>query len=171
MIRDIELKQIQKYAQGLGIEFQWKPYVPRSRQSATWSLDGSTIEAFYEKRKSKTMLILDIVHELGHHHWWLANDRTIDAATDKAIGLENDRKPKEILDKEHRRLLYIMERDSADYHEYVYDQLQLKIPKYKLLAERDLSNWMYYRYYITGKFPTRKSGKRKRRELMNKYNV
>lgn len=165
-IRDEEIKRLEHYCKALGIQVYWKSYVPHSHVGAEWVDDGSEITIYYRKNESKLKLILKLVHELGHHLGWVHAGRTHDLATNQAL---YDQDQDMILNKEERKLIYITERDDAQYRKKIYDEVGLKIPLHIFYTDIDLDTWIYYRYYVTGKFPTYKSIAKKKKELMEKY--
>lgn len=160
---DLEIKRVIKYAEGLGIKVSFQDY-KRGDGAAEWHTDGSQIIMYVWPRKSKTMILLDFIHELAHHHSYVNNRR------------RENQKINSILEKNdfertryQRKLLYEMERDDSEFQEAIFDSLALKIPKYKMYVEKDLSNWIYYRYYQAGDWPTGKEVRAKRKELNKKY--
>lgn len=165
-IRDEELKRITHYAKGLGIKLFFKPYVRGSHTGAEWITDGSEITIYHRPKESKTNLILKAVHELAHHIAWVHAGRTVDLDTDQALMDEDDNLE---LTREQRKLIYLTEKNDADYRESIFNEIGLKIPKYIFLADLALDIWIYQRYYISGKFPTYKSISRKRKELRTRY--
>lgn len=160
-IRQKELKRVEKYAQGLGIKITYKKQGPKDPE-ADWALDGSEITVYLRNRQSTTQIILDIIHELGHHMFWVYKNRTIPISLDQALGKE---KPT----KKEREAIYQDELNGAAYHLLIYKELGLKIPQWKVEVERDLSLEMYKFFYKTGDFPKTKWKKEKKKELVNKY--
>lgn len=168
-VRDQELKRLIHYAKGLGIKVTLTPH-KKHGPVATWIVDGSAIELFYRTRTSKTLLIFNFIHELAHHMAWVYNGRREDLKTNQALFAEAERKESDpVISKSQRKLIYICERDDAAYREQVYQEVGIKIPRYKFNADKELDIWIYYRYYVTGGFPTIVSIKKKKRELLEKH--
>ena len=160
-IRDEELKRVEKYAQGLGIKISYKKY-KRGGDQAAWTVDGSEIELFLRNSDSKTQIILDLIHELGHHMHWIYNNRKIPIKLDIALGRENPT-------KKQRQEIYKDEINGAQYHLVIFKELGLKIPEWKVELERDLQLWIYKKFYVTGKWPTKKERLLVKKELTFKY--
>jgi hypothetical protein len=160
-IRDEELKRIEKYAQGLGIKVTYKKQGPQDPE-ADWAVDGSEITVYLRNRQSKTHIILDLIHELGHHMYWVHNDRKIPIKLDTALSRENPT-------KKQRKAILEDEQNGALYHLLIYKELGLKIPEWKVIVERDIQLEIYKYYYRNGDFPTVKERKIMRKKLNEKY--
>jgi hypothetical protein len=156
-----ELDRIIKYAQSMGISVIFKPR-PRNWHKAEWVTDGSEITIFTSARESYTSKILDLVHELAHHRAFVSKKRKISSYIENVFMKADDTTP---LTKTERRIIWKEERDDSKWQEVIYNELNLKIPLYKLYLERDISNWVYKQYYVRGKFPTYKELRLKRKEL------
>lgn len=163
-----EFKRMIKYAEGLGVKVHIKPR-KRNDDAAYWTLDGTEITILRRKRDSITTLMLSLIHELGHHVSWIMNGRKYNKRLDKALDSGENLKKGQILAKKHRKVIYEDEKFDSQYHEVIYNELNLKFPKYKVMAEMELSNWGYYIYYQTGKDPTKKEFSIKQRELRKKW--
>lgn len=162
-----ELTRLVKYAEGLGIKVLFLNK-KKNDPSAEWTMDGSEIRLYKYKNDTLTNQILSAIHELGHHLSWVNRGRKDDINVHRAIDAM-DRAGDKPISKSKRKVIYEMEKFDSQYHEIIYNELGLKIPKYKMLAERDLSNWGYKVYYLTGKDPTQTEFKIKRKELRLKY--
>lgn len=156
-----ELRRVEKYAEGLGIKIVYKKQ-RRSDPEAAWSVDGSEITVYLRNRQSTTQIILDLIHELGHHIHWVYNNRKIPLELDKALGKESHTK------KDREKILYD-EINGGQYHLIIYNELGLKIPKWKVEVERDLAIESYKYYYKNNEEIPRKLVKEKRIELIKKY--
>jgi hypothetical protein len=161
-----ELKRVIKYAEGLGIKVTIKKALPTS-PDAEWSTDGTEIWAYTRSTKSLTRLILDLLHELAHHMAFVYNNRIVPPHKHAVLRKADEQESK--LTKRERRSIYIDELHDSYYQEIVFNELNLKIPKYKMFVERDLSNWIYHEFYITGNYPNQKDTRLKRKELVKKY--
>ena len=168
-IRDREIERIVKYANGLGVKVIWKKY-KRGDDGASWHLDGSAIEMYVWPDKSKTQIILDFIHELGHHMAWVYSGRKNDLKTDRAYELDGARGKKDPpISKAQRKIIYEAEKYDSQYRDQIFKELGIKIPKYRLDADKEYDFWIYRRYYLTGKIPTEKEMRVKRRELIEKH--
>lgn len=162
-IRDQELKRVEQYAAGLGIKVKYKKQGPKDPE-ADWSIDGTEITVYLRNRQSTTQIILDIIHELGHHQHWVYSNRTIPISLDNALSKENHT-------KKDRLAIYNDELNGAAYHLMIYKELGLKIPQWKVEVERDLSLEMYKHFYLKGDFPTTRWKNKKKKELVLKYKI
>lgn len=169
-VRDKELYRLIKYAQGLGVKVTLKVIPPNSNNhdAATWSTDGSEIEVFYSEQTSKTIIILNLVHELGHHLWFIyKKKRTPDLKFDEAIEISNreTQAPKKI-----RKKILQVEREGIKYWDTIVIDTDIKIPRWKIEKTKEFDIWQYELYHETGKFPTYKERKNKKIELNLKHN-
>lgn len=169
-IRDEEIKRLEKYAQGLGTKIKYEKY-KRGDPGAMWVIngDGTTeLTCYVWPRQSKIKLILNIVHELGHHLAWVYSNRTENPKTFDAFHKEDLRKkdtdPK--LPKKERKLIYLSEKEDAKYRDSVWHEVGIKIPKWKLDMDKELDIWGYKMYYLRGNHPNIKEIYAKKRELM-----
>lgn len=159
--RDQELKRVEKYAQGLGIKITYKKQGKKDPE-AEWTIDGTEITVYLRNRQSKTQIILDLIHELGHHMAWVYRGRKTPIKLDTALGRENPT-------KKQRQAILEDEKDGAEYHVIIYKELGLSIPQWKVELERDLQLEMYNIYYKTGNFPKVKERKEIRKRLRSKH--
>lgn len=171
MIRDDEIKRLIKYAEGLGTKVVISSAdIP---DSAAWTTDGSRIEIYKKSQRSKTELILSLIHEIGHHLWFIhERDRNPDLKFDEALDRQNffeEDVYKTPPPKKMREKIYKVERDSAEYWEIIYKDTGLKIPIWKLQVAKELDVWIYEVYYQTGHFPSAKAKLEKKKELVKKY--
>jgi hypothetical protein len=160
-VRDEELQRLEQYALGLGTKIKYKKHT-RGDPGAQWILcqDGSNeIEVFIWPGQSKTKVILNIVHELGHLLAHVYRNRTEDPKTFEAFYQEDKRKKATdpALPKEQRKLIFLAEKADAKYREYVWHEVGIKIPQWKLMLDIDLDIFVYKCYYLTGELP--KSGR------------
>ena len=173
-IRDEELRRLEKYAEGLGAKIKYRTHKGGHNAGAEWVLseDGTTeIFVYTWPGQSKTTLILNICHELAHHMAWVYRNRTEDTRTFEAFYKEDLRKkwtdPK--LPKEERRLIYLGEKKDAEYRHNIWHEVNIKIPKWKLIVDIKLDNFVYRWYYEKGNTPTIKQITAKYKELRSKY--
>jgi len=160
--RDEELKRLVKYAQAMNVRVSFKPQ-HNVDADADWTTDGKEINIYDSSKKSKVFLILCLIHEIGHHCQFIhGNDRKVDAKLDEALASEEEK-------KSYRKRIYDWEVKGTGWWESIYKDADLKFPIYKLYIERDSDLWMYQTYYETGKFPTKKDKREKRKELKRKY--
>lgn len=161
-IRQQELKRIEMYAKSLGIKVSYKKQGPKDPE-ADWTLDGTEITVYLRNRQSTTQIILDIIHELGHHQHWIYSNRTIPISLDKALSKEHK------LTKKDREAIYQDEVNGAAYQLLIYKELGLLIPQWKVEVERDLQLEIYKYYYKNNDLPVAKWKSQKKKELILKY--
>ena len=163
-VRDTEIKRLEQYAKGLGIIVEYKqPYKYGPR--ASWNASPPTIILHTYSGTSKTQLILNFLHELGHHMDYVHNHnrKTVDKI-DNAWTQENNN---EKLSKEDRLIIYNDEKSAASYRKVIAHELDLKVSQKKIDLDIDLDMFTYYTYYMKGNFPTRAETRAKAKELKN----
>lgn len=161
-IRDEEIKRLIKYSEGLNLPVKWVERTPYSDDPGAMviSHDGvpECLEMYVWPGKSKTQIILDFLHELGHQLGWIYNNRTDPPELLEACSTDNP-------DKKQRKLIYEMEKRDAVYRDYVYNEVGIKIPHWKLDVDIALDLWYYKYWWRTNKHPTKQQFKRKEKEL------
>jgi hypothetical protein len=158
-IRDKEITRIENYARGLGTKIEWKRYISGGTD-AEWFADGEKIAIYQWPRKSKTMTILTLVHELAHHLAWVNAGRKEDPKVTEALEADaNHVKGQPPIAKEYRKIIYELERDDAMLRDKIFTDLNLKVPLYKFKADKKVDVWYYRQFYLTGKRPTNKAYK------------
>jgi hypothetical protein len=155
MIRDKELERLKKYAEALGLKLNFKSRKPHGPDAAEWAIDGTELWIHVGKKDSKTYTILSFIHELGHMLEHIHNnDRQVDPALEEAVDNEEEK-------KKHRKKIYDWELQGTKWWETIYKETDMKFPKWKLNAQRELDLWQYEVYYETGTFPLRYETKEK----------
>jgi hypothetical protein len=156
-----ELDRLEKYAEALGIRVVYKSK-QRGDNKAEWAVDGTEITIYLDKNESTTQIILDLLHELGHHMHWVYNNRSVPLKLDNALEKENP-------NKKDREAIYNDEVNGSVYHEVIYKELGLKIPFWKVQVERD-QQLMIYEYFLNNNtWPTIKTKSEFRKKLIKKY--
>jgi hypothetical protein len=162
MIRDEELNRLIRYAQGMGISVRFKPYIPHSKDEAEWTIDGSEITVYVKSSTSKIDKILSLIHELGHHKAFVNNDRAVDPKVEEVLDCED-------IKKNQRRIILQDEKNGTKYWEEIYRDTNCQFGLDRLEMQKELDLWAYQVYYETGKFPTNKECREKRKQLKLKY--
>lgn len=163
-IRDQEIQRLINYAKGMGVKV-----IMYSRTNAdcdaAWALDGTEIEIFDKNSKSKTDIILDLIHELGHHLWFIhVKDRNIDRKFEKA--LEKIGKSET---KNDREKIYNEEMAATEWWDKIYKEADIKIPYWKLKCSKEMDMWMWKYYYENNFFPKTRTIRSKRKEILYKW--
>lgn len=166
MIRDEEIKRLIHYAKGMGV----KVIIYNKNNSdadAEWTTDGSMIKVYVNSKTSKTDIVLSLIHELGHHVWFVhEKDRQPDLKLDEALERHDDTNP---APKHLRKKIYDMEKASTEWWWSIYKDANIKIPEWKVNAAMEFDTWMYEVFYETGKFPIGKKKKEKNKEVIKKW--
>lgn len=154
-VRDEEIQRLVHYAKGLGVKVTIYTKTGKGEE-ANWTLDGSQIQVFNGPGKSKTHLILDLIHEIGHQVWFIhEKDRQKDLKFDEAITRENlfAEEPAIPTPKHLRKKIWEVETASTRWWDVIYKDTNIKIPMWKVEAAKEFDTWMYEMYYETGHFP------------------
>lgn len=163
-----EIEQVMSYARGLGILVKETHVKKLIDNAATWSTNPPEIEVYVTKSVTKTDILLSLLHELGHHHDWLATGRP---DVPGAYQSEADRKPGDgPISKDQRRIIYDSEFRGISYMFKIAKQLGLRsLPEWRIKEEMAFDKWTYRYYYYHGEFPDGDLQKKKRTELRVKY--
>lgn len=165
MIRDREIDRLLKYCEALGIKVI---FVSNLDGSAEWTIDGSEIRIHKTRNKGKTELILTLIHELGHHLWFVyKKQRQPDIKFEEAITAQENRgqnTPKKL-----RKKILDIEREGIRYWDIVIKDVDIKIPSWKIEVSKEFDIWQYEVYYETAKFPVRAHRRVKLKELIAKF--
>lgn len=155
---DDELIRIEKYIAGLGIKLR-KLTSPNTGSYACWS--PNSIDVYTNEHKTKTELILTLVHEVSHQiHWQhngrpdIPNENMLDEAT---------------LNKVQRKRILDYEKPGIELMPTIAIELGLKIPMYKVILASALDLWAYQMFYEVGRYPNKKEKKLKKKELTKLY--
>ena len=172
-IRDDELKRLEQYARGFGNKVSYRRH-KKGDPGAAWILssDGTAELILYTyPDQSKTMLILNFVHELGHSYSFIRRSRKEDPAIFEAFHREglrlSETDPK--LPKAERKLIYEAEKADAKYRYAIWHEVNIKIPKWKLDMDIALDIWGYKQYYLRGNHHNGLEMEQKTKELRKLY--
>lgn len=146
-----------KYANGLGLTVRIKPYKKGSLVGGEYDGENKSITVYRARKHSSTDVILVLLHELGHHLDFLKKGKRDSKQLIDALGKEHERRvgedPIPILD---RLSIYQSELDGIQYMPDIAHQLDLSVPMWKIIAERDLDRWLAEYYYCHGEDPSMK---------------
>lgn len=172
MIRDLELERLIKYAQGLDVKVLFKTATATS-DAAEWTLDGTEIRIYKKASSSKMDIILALIHELGHCLWWIhEKSRKPDLKFEEAIDIQNliaQDLTKNVTPKKYRKTILDREIAGTNYWEVIYKDTNMKFPKWRLFAEKEIDIWIYQVYCDTGRFPKSKERREKRYSTILKH--
>ena len=164
-IRDQEIARLQKYAESLGLRVSWRKH-KRGDPGALWinHEDCQELVMYTWARQSKTMIILNLLHELSHHLAFVYNNRSLPKSVDRAFTTET-----EDLTENQRRIIYETEKEDSKYRLIIAHELDLKIPKWRIELDIELDTWSYYCFWKEGKHPTIREYDDKKRELLSLF--
>ncbi len=166
-IRDEELKRLVAYATGLGVKVSFKQMKKQYTNSAEWHVDGSQINLYMWKGQTKTILVLNLIHELAHHRHWIDNNRHPDKELIQVLTLEDERKSNEKLPKKLRNLIYQDEVKATEYWSLIVKDTDIKISPAKIELAKRLDIFCYEYYLKHGNFPVQRVVNQKKKELKN----
>jgi hypothetical protein len=169
-IRQRELDRLIKYAQGLDLKVS---FISKNvEHAADWVIDGSEIRIYTRKNKSITDTILSLIHELGHHLWFIhKKERQSDLKFEEAIDRENlsiEHSNKET-PKHLRKKIYLVEKEGIQYWDVIVKDTNIKIAKWRIELQAEFDIWQYEYYYRYGSFPTRTLCRNKWKKLKKKH--
>ena len=172
MKRDEEIKRLVHYAKGLGVKVII--YNKANKEAdAEWALDGSLIQVYIGNNTSKTNTILSLIHELGHHIWFIhEKDRQPDLKFEEAIERQNlceEDDKKNPAPKHLRKKIYDVEKAGTEWWLSIYKDVGIQIPEWKLFTSMEYDMWIYEVYYETGHFPKGVVRKNKFKEIQKKW--
>jgi hypothetical protein len=170
-IRDNEIQRLIHYAKGVGVKVVIYSKSKKGSE-AEWTLDGTQISVYAGKNKSKTSVILDLIHEIGHQLTFIhERNRKPDMKFDEAISRENLYQVETSIPtpKKLRKKIFDVELAGTAYWDIIVKDTDIKIPKWKIEASKEFDMWMYEMYYINGHFPKGKSKKDHWREVAAKH--
>jgi len=150
-IRDLEISRLVKYAESLGVHIKFEKH-KKGLPGAMWELsaDNSRTIIVYEwSGISKTTIILNLLHELAHEKSYIKQNRKLDINVLNAITKHEDH-----LDKSHRKIIYEMEKADAIYRLEIAHELDIRIPKSRIINDIKLDLFIYRYFYLKGIYPT-----------------
>jgi hypothetical protein len=172
MIRDDEIQRLIRYAEGLGVKVKFLKKV-RGSDAAAWVVDGSEILIYTNSRTSKIDIVLSLVHEIGHHVWFIhEKNRKPDLKFEEALERQNlyecDLSGTPAPKKQRKKILDA-EIAGTQWWDIIYKDTNLSFSKWKLEANKEFDIYVYTEYYLTGHFPSKKLGREKYKEILRKY--
>jgi len=155
---------------GLKVRFVTKKGV---NHEAYWTIDGTELVVYNKKANSKTDNILSLIHEIGHHVWFIheknrKKDERLEKALDRQDEFEENTNENPAPKKLREKILN-MERASTDYWYTIYKDTNLKFPLWKLYAQMEFDVWQYEVYYDTGHFPRFMERRAKWKDIARKH--
>lgn len=166
-IRDEELKRLEAYAKSLGIPVSYRKLKKEYSGAAEFYIDGSQIIVYTWPGLSKTQMVINLLHELGHAVHWIHTGKQTPKELIEALIREGERKHPTVLDKADRRLIYEDEHQATHYWDNIVKQVDIRINPNVILLRKKLDVFAYRFYYETGDFPSDKQLREKKKEYIN----
>lgn len=154
--------KLKYYCKSLGLTVKVLPGDKSTDQAAEFIMEDKAINLYEFSGKSKTFMLLCLLHEVSHYREFL--DKS-EKDTEALINALNSDRP----NKKQRALIHASECAAATYMPIIADELGLKIPKYKVVAEAELDRYISNCYYETGKSSTQSHNIKKRQEFRRLY--
>jgi MoaA/NifB/PqqE/SkfB family radical SAM enzyme len=161
-IRDDEISRLIKYAEGMGLQVKFKPRA-RNGNAAEWTIDGTEITIYQKKNEPKIETILSLIHELGHHVWFI-HDMNRQISKESKDAFES-----EAPSKKERQKILLEEIAATKWWHVIYKDTNCKFDLWRLNVQMVLDIWIYEVYAEIGKYPTKKQGREKYKELVKNY--
>lgn len=164
--KDRDLKKLKDYANSLGLKVYTKPY---SRYTGAAEYVSGKYIIIFDKKTTKTDIIMSLLHELGHHLDWLdqKNSKDILIALDYLSKGPMQGK-REDIPKKYRKVILQTERDGVRYMTKIHKLLELEVPIEAVKIQQYVDLFDYEFLYKYARFPKcneykrRSSVKRKR---------
>lgn len=166
MIRDQEIKRLILYAKAMGVKITIRNYA--FSEYGEFANEPTLIVNINKRvHSSKTELIMTLLHELSHCRFSILNNKPI---SDGWI-LEDEREDgqKKKVPKKLRKEIAKFEIESLELMPTIASELNLKISMNKIMAQKELDQWVYSFYEDKGDFPIESKKKIKWKELQEKY--
>ncbi len=166
-IRDQELKRLEAYANSLGVKVVYRKKDKVNPTIAEFYTDGSGITVYTRPGLSKTQLLLNLLHELGHAVHWVHRGKTTNTDLFTALHMEEKRKKGEVIDVKYRKLIYEDEHHATHFWDQIVKLVDIKINPDVILLSKKLDIFAYRYYFETGEFPSVKIYNEKKKEFKN----
>lgn len=157
-VRDEDLKRLVHYAKGLGLKVKFRKHI-KGIGGAEYDWEHQEIWVYRSSSCSKTTLILNMLHELGHHEDFIAKGRKTTKRVEKAFAKLNDGNIygyRLDLTKKDREIIWKEERDGIEYMDVIHEAANLKLPRWKVKRAQHLDLAEYNLLYKEGRFLTTK---------------
>ena len=161
-VRDDDIKKLRAYAKKHGAKVR-RIKSKKGAGSAEWDLDTQLINLYITPFTSKTNIILDLLHELGHQMDWIAKKRKVSkevlAAFNKLCqGNMYGERPD--LTQKQRDLIHRDEAAGIYYMHKIWAECGLSLPQWKVKRQQYLDLLDYKELAMKGKFLTTRQYKK-----------
>lgn len=161
--REDEITRLIHYAKGHGLKVTIRPY-KKGDEAGYWTTDGTELEVVTRSTDTKTDTVLTLIHELGHHLWFVRQrDRNPDLKFNEALGTAG--KPS----KKQRKKILSVEKAGTKWWPVICKDADIKLPEWRVLAQAEFDTWQYEVFYQTGAFPIGEPKRVKMREILDKW--
>lgn len=152
--KDRDIKKLKTYIKSLGLKLYIKPY---SRYTGLAEYVSGQSITLFNKKTTKTDIIMSLLHELGHYHDELVNKVDLDIkialfylSKGSMVGNRKD------IPKYYRKIILKTERDGVKYMTRIHKLLKLEIPYSLVVLQQSVDLFAYECLYKHAKFPTNK---------------
>lgn len=150
-----DLKKLRAYARSLGIKVtvkRWKPSL-KVDWGAEWILDPPPQQIILYPRSytTTTTLVLNLLHELGHHLDFVHRNKVVSDLEGQAI--YNEGIKGRVLTQKERHFVRQSEYLGTGYMEPIWTELGLSVPLWKVRGDVDTDRWVADYFYEHGKYP------------------
>lgn len=163
MIRDNEIKRLVLYFKACGMKVQIRDY--NIEESGSFDEDAKTVYVNKRYHRSKTEVILTLLHEASHVKYSAL------FPDDPFEGIDYD------ADGEYVKVSKAVRKKALNYEVESYKlipeliaELDIRIPEHKVNIAIELDTWVYEQWSVAGKWPTRLETRAKNKQLVEKYN-
>jgi hypothetical protein len=149
MIRDEEIKRLVAYANGMGIKVNLSSSI-NNNCAAEWVMDGSEITVYLNRHRSKIQIVMSLIHELGHHISFIHDENKI---VNERVGKLYQKLDADLTKKERLEILK-HEEMGIRWWNTIVKEVNIRIPRAKLEAQKRYDLWQYEYFAEKGEFPT-----------------
>lgn len=157
MIRDTEIKRLILYAKAMGHRVIIRG-MKDIEDFGEYCENDKLITINKNAHKNKTELILTLIHEMSHLKYKQLNNVTLT----EAFTVDNP-------NKKQRQEIRDFEVNSLQLFTNIVQELEIKVPMYKILRARDMDIFRYEYYASNSDFPAPEIEKTKWNELKERY--
>ena len=162
---DDDIRKLATYASSLDVAIDIRPFTTKREFEAAYFPVDKKIVIY--SRTSRTYFILVLIHEISHVREERSYKNKKDpVALAKALRKQDNNQS---LTKADRKAIYKSECIAADFALLIAQELDLKVPKYKLKAECRLDKMVAMYYYRYNRYPDPNLIEKKRKQLRERY--
>ncbi len=154
MLKDKEVQRLVQYAKASGLTVTFKQAIAGAGIGGEYDGVNKEITVYTHSALTNADVILVLLHELGHHLDFIYKGKRDANTLLEALTKEDERKlGDEPIPKHFRQYIYDCEVAGTYYMPVLARELDLKIPLWKVEAEKLLDRWIAKRYLLSGDTP------------------